>query len=187
MPLPVAHGMAGISIYFWGHEIRFFKSRFITVLFFAFVACLPDADFLPGWLQGNPNLYHPIWSHSLGAALVVAGLFAWLFARRNGHFKQYFVIFFSLYYSHIILDFFNNDTREPFGIMAFWPFNSTYFLSPWPLFDSVQKSSDSNTFIASVLSGPNFIAATKEFFIMLPFVLYPIFLKRKNANGSGLR
>lgn len=52
MPLPVAHGMAGISIYFWGHEIRFFKSRFITVLFFAFVACLPDADFLPGWLRG---------------------------------------------------------------------------------------------------------------------------------------
>lgn len=182
MPLPVAHGMAGISIYFWGEKITFFKNRIFTVLFFAFIACLPDADFIPGWFQGNPNLYHPIWSHTLGAALLVSLLFAGLFARKNGHFVQYFVILFSLYYSHIILDFFNDDTRAPFGIMALWPFSSSYFLSPFPLFDSVQKSSNSSTFVASVLSMPNFLAAAKEFFVMVPVVVFSAFLKKKKRK-----
>lgn len=179
MPLPVAHSMAGLSIYFWGEELRFFKNRGLTLLLFAFVAVLPDADFFPGWLQGNPNLYHTLWSHSLGAAILAAGLFALVFSRKNGQFLRYFVIFFSLYYSHIILDFFNDDTRPPLGVMAFWPLSSTFYLSPVPLFDSVHKSSDSSTFVASVLSFPNLIGAVKELLILSPFAALSFFLKRK--------
>ncbi|KAA3612253.1 MAG: metal-dependent hydrolase [Calditrichaeota bacterium] len=186
MPLPIAHGMAGLSLYIWGEEIKFFENRGLTLLFFAFIACLPDADFLPGWFQGNPNLYHTLWSHTLGAAILVAGLLAAFFARRYGQFKQYFIIFFLLYYSHIILDFFNDDTRPPLGVMAIWPLSSTFYLSPWPLFDSVHKSSDSNTFIASVLSLPNFIGALKEFFIMLPVAALSFFLKRRKKKTQNV-
>ncbi len=182
MPLPIAHGMAGLTIYFWGREIRFFENRGLTLLFFAFIACLPDADFLPGWLQGNPNLYHTLWSHTVGAAVLVAALFAFGFSRKNGYFSRYFVIFFSLYYSHIILDFFNDDTRPPLGVMAFWPLSSTFYLSPFPLFDSVHKSSDSSTFVASVLSLPNLVGAIKELIILSPVAGLSFFLKMRRKK-----
>ena len=184
MPLPIAHSLAGFSLYFWGQELRFFENCYLTILFFVFIACLPDADFLPGYFLGNPNLYHTLWTHTLGAALIVTSFTAWLFARKYGMFWRYFALLFALYYSHVVLDFFNNDTRFPYGIMAFWPLSSTFFMSPLPVFESIEKSSDAGNFIASIMVMHNFTAAVKEFLVMTPVVGLSFFLKRSQVKRS---
>ena len=38
------------------------------------------------------------------------------------------------YGSHVLLDWLGTDTIAPIGVMAFWPFDRTYYLSPYHWF-----------------------------------------------------
>lgn len=177
MPLPIGHSLAGYAL-FETQRLRFFEKKWKEILFFAALAVSPDFDYLPGFLLGNPNLYHHSYAHSLGAAIVVGLGGAVLFGKKNGRFLACFAIIGGVYYSHLILDFFNTDTRAPYGVMLFWPFSSDYFMSPWPVFLSVAKTSDSSTFFRVFLSAHNLQVALRELLVMGPVVLGVVGVKR---------
>ena len=170
MPLPVGHGLAGVAL----HELqklKFFERKWQTLIFFVVLANLPDIDFLPGFLMGDPNMYHHGPVHSLGATVLVALVGAWYFSRQYGKFWQYFGTIAAVYYSHLVLDFFNQDLREPLGVMLFWPLNDVHYLASQPIFRAVHKSSDSATFFQSLLTTHNFWVAVRELVIMGPIAL----------------
>lgn len=168
MPLPVAHSIAGYGL-FELHRQPFFQHKVATLAFFILVANLPDADVLPGLFAGNPNAYHASYSHSLGAALLVGAVLGWFFRyKKGGRFRRYAFLIAGVYYSHILLDFFNQDGRPPHGVMLFWPLNDIYYMAPWPVFAPPNKSSETSTFLSSVLSRRNLVLGFRELWLMSP-------------------
>lgn len=80
MATPIGHALAGYSVYLVsqaGYDTRQ-RGKYELVLLSIFMAVAPDLDFIPGLLQGTPNLYHQGISHSLGLALV-AGVVSAIF------------------------------------------------------------------------------------------------------------
>ncbi len=185
MPLPMGHTLAAYAICEGNRDrLRFFDKPWQTLLFFAVLANLPDIDFLPGFLLGNPNRFHHGFVHSLGAAVAVGFLGALYFRRRYGRFWPYFGLIAATYYSHLILDFFNQDMRAPYGVMLFWPLDSTYYMSPVALFASVHKSSDSSTFIQSLFTMHNFWVALRELLLMGPLAAGTYFYNKRRRSRS---
>lgn len=178
MPLPVAHSLAGIALGEMENP-RIARSRIITFFLWSiFFANSPDLDFIPGFFAGNPNLYHHGISHSLGAAVLVAFAFGWIFSNYLGSYKKGALFLFLLYLSHLLLDFLTVDTRFPFGEPLFWPLTDRYVISPVLIFSDVHKTSNSGTFIHSLFVRHNFLGMIREFFILLPFVLAPPLWRR---------
>lgn len=83
MPSPVAHSLAGLAVAHFAFRrfpSREPRGRVIWIGAFVFAANAADMDFLPGFLIGNPNLFHHGPTHALIAA-VVFGLLAAAVAR----------------------------------------------------------------------------------------------------------
>lgn len=170
MPLPIGHSLMGYAI----HDTTSVDRRFSwkTLLLFAFIANLPDLDFLPGLLVGEANLYHRHFlSHSLGAALVfglLAGGFCHFVQKKN--FATHFALFSLLYFSHVFLDYFSLDHSNPKGVPMFWPLTTEYFASPFPVFMSVMKSNESGRFFQSLFVAHNFEVAIWELLVFIPIL-----------------
>lgn len=171
MPLPVGHSLLGYATYdaFTGEERR---TTWRSLLLIVVVANLPDIDFLPGFLMGEPNRFHRHYlSHSLGAAIVVGALLATFFyVRRNQKFASCFLLFFAVYFSHVALDYFGVDKTSPLGVPMFWPLTSSHFMAPIGLFMSVHKSNDSGNFFRTIFVMHNLWATLWELAILLPVV-----------------
>jgi hypothetical protein len=84
MPSPVGHFLGGATVYLFGRP-RKQRSRLVlgTTLLGSIV---PDGDFLPGFLTGDPSAFHHGISHSAGFAVLFGiGVFVVLryFGRSN--------------------------------------------------------------------------------------------------------
>ena len=132
MPSPVGHALAGYAA---GTLVAGRPQRSRTALgslaariaLFAGLACLPDIDFLFG--------AHSMYTHSVGAALIVAAAAALMIRRPVS-----LVAACGLAYgSHIVLDWLSRDTNPPLGIMALWPFSREYYMAPWPIIEPVSR------------------------------------------------
>lgn len=177
MPLPVAHSLAGYIFY----EIKpflFFKNGWKNFLFIMILANLPDIDFLPGLIIGNPNQFHHGISHSLGMAVFSGLILGWFFSRKNGNFWKYFIFTTLIYYSHVFLDFLTEDYRKPFGVLLFWPFNSIYYTSSIPLFLKTIRSNTSSTFFQSLFHPENFHAIIRECMVMGSVIVFYKLMKK---------
>jgi inner membrane protein len=182
MPLPVGHSLMGYALYETsaGEQTQF---SWRMVMFFIVIANVPDLDFIPGFVAGEPNKYHHhFWSHSLGAA-VVFGLLGALLAR--GYLKRSFWAAFllvaTIYFSHVFLDLLSKDTSFPYGVPIFWPFTDVYFTSPLPIFMSVHKGGDSSSFLSSLLVAHNLWVAVWEIVVFIPILsIIKLFKVRKN-------
>lgn len=155
---------------------------------FAVLANLPDVDFLPGFLAGNPNMYHHHQTHSLGFAAAMAmlgGAIMWLAQRR---FWPCFWLVFAAVSSHLVLDLLTQDFSEPYGMMLLWPLSSEFYDAPWKIFLAVHKSDYSGDFFASVFSAANLHVAVMELAIMLPLaglVTLKKFWRRRAQAPTG--
>jgi len=171
MSSPLGHSMMGYIIY---RGIRRWQGvpRWRHLVFYLLAANAPDLDFLPGFLVGQPNLYHHGVSHSIGLALLFALLVSFLLLFLEGTpIKRNFAIFFCLYSSHLILDWLTLDTALPYGLPFFWPLTYEYYISPFPLFPDVSRASSSGlSFIASLFSLHNLRTVAVEFLLFTPFV-----------------
>ncbi len=121
MPSPVGHSLAGYAIY----KLKGKKDR--DLLFFSIIiANLPDIDFLG-------NLFIKGFHHGPLHSLFVSSLFGiiagMMFRGKGG-------LFFSLYTSHILLDYLIKDPSPPYGIMLLWPFNRDFYMAPFAFFPS---------------------------------------------------
>lgn len=171
MPTPVGHSLMGYILYTERKKANW-KLNWKDLLVFLLVANLPDIDYLPGFLAGNPNQFHQKMTHSLGFAIIVGiilGLIYHLKEKKN--FFKYFIIFATIYSSHLFLDFIGKDTRAPYGEQLFWPISNIHVLSPIAIFSDVHKASASDIFFQSLCSWHNLWSVMIEVLILLPVLL----------------
>jgi len=149
MPSPVGHSLAGYLIYqlIPGRAPR---HQWSLVALYLIVANAPDLDFIPGLLVGNASRYHHGITHSLGFAALVGFAFSvLLYLRKRAAIRKNFAIFFCLYFSHVVLDYFSLDSSTPHGVPLFWPLSSTYYIAPFTLFSFLQCNVPLQSFLAS--------------------------------------
>jgi len=131
---PVGHSLAGYALYQACHGKGKLARDWRKIVLYVFAANAPDLDFIPGIFMGNANRFHHGISHTLGFSLFFA-LFIYMIPRFRT--KKDFTIFFSLYFSHVVIDFLSADNTAPFGVMLFWPFTERYFISSFSLFSDI--------------------------------------------------
>ena len=170
MPSPVGHTLAGVCGFIVAQK-HIVSHRQKWLLFGAVVlASLPDFDFLPGLLLGDPRSFHHQGTHSL-AAVAIGSLVAGGVARRwklNG--AAWGIWAGGLYLSHVVLDLLVNDPTSPFGVQLFWPFSHLYFISPITLFSRFDYFDPAVGTLRALLSRTNFTTIVFEAMILTPFV-----------------
>jgi membrane-bound metal-dependent hydrolase YbcI (DUF457 family) len=197
MPLPIAHSMMGYAIAEVAEaaNVRLTNKKWLNVSIFVALASLPDADFLPGFLLGEPNRYHQWFTHSLGFA-ALAGLCGDLFYwRRQNHIAEnpdrfgLCGIFIGLaVLSHVVLDLLTLDSSPPEGMMLFWPFDKNHYDARWDIFLACQRDNNPATFFSSLFSAYNLKVVLREFLIMAPIVglakILERFWNRRNQSRN---
>jgi membrane-bound metal-dependent hydrolase YbcI (DUF457 family) len=178
MCTPIGHALAGAAVYRGGSgkEIR-------SPWFFVFIllcANLPDVDFLFGYVAGNPNLYHHMWTHSLVFCAGV-GLLTTLGIRmyRKQQSLRSGLLAFGAVLSHLVLDYFTVDQNSPSGIKLFWPLTEKYYISSVPIFQDVYKISTSSGFFKSLICRHNGVTLLIETVVMVPVFIVVYILTRK--------
>jgi inner membrane protein len=179
---PLGHSLIGYTLAAAMSNERVGR-KFRQVLGCILIANAPDLDFLPGMLLGKPNLFHHGISHSLGVgilfSLTLAALVNW---RKRQHIRTDFLIFFTLYASHLMLDYISSDGRPPLGIPLFWPLSNEYFLFPHPILPGVMHSKlDHATivqFLDDVFSVHNLYVVFLEIAMATPLLLIIFFLRK---------
>lgn len=180
MPSPLAHSLTGY-IFYDKNPFLFFERGWTNFLFYIFLCNLPDIDFLPGLLMGEPNRFHHGFSHTLGAAFLVALIAGIIFHLWKEKFWAVTIVTFFSYYSHVFMDYFTEDFRLPFGVMLLWPFDSTYYISKVLIFKKVFRSDLSSTFFSTFFSRANIETFVWEAFIMgVIIILFKIFRHKHN-------
>jgi inner membrane protein len=154
--------------------------------FYLFAANAADLDFIPGLLVGDPGLYHHGVSHSLGFAALVAVVYGLLlmFTTRQARWQP-FVICFTLWSSHIGLDYFSIDPSWPYGVPLFWPLSDVYYIAPFPFFLEIRRALVSSEFLASLVSLHNLWAISVELLVLGP-ILMLIGIVRKLAKSPSV-
>jgi inner membrane protein len=132
MPTSVAHILGGYAALEAGSPPQ--QRRGIYFLLFVVVASnLPDLDFLPGYLIGNEGLFHRGASHSILAAIIVAGGLGLALGSRLGGFRAVAGWTLLAYGSHIVLDMVVPDpSGKGGGVALLWPFLGTEVATPIP-------------------------------------------------------
>ena len=138
MPTPLAHALAGVVVHVATaprDEIASRRRAAITVG----AALAPDLDF--AWQLLDGVNHHQTQTHSVGVAVGVAALItaaaAMAGVRRPLALGLAGLLGWS---SHLLLDLMNVDTHPPIGLMVLWPFSSTHFKAPWPLFLDIGRT-----------------------------------------------
>ena len=126
MPTPIGHALGGIAagafiVRGTTADVPVGSRRIPVVLLFAVLGLLPDIDFLLGGHRGI--------THTVGATLAVGVLVAAVDRR-----SAVWLAAVAAYGSHVLLDWLGTDTGAPIGIMVFWPFDRTFYLSPYHWF-----------------------------------------------------
>ena len=161
MPLPIAHSAAGLAGYVAFKKANSDsppKQELFLLGLCLFLANLPDLDFIPGFLCGEPGRFHHGPSHSLVVGLVGALIFYRFVGYRLKGIskKRIFACCLVSLLSHPVLDYFSADTSKPFGVPLFWPFDTEYYMSPFPLFRDVQRNQDTlGTFFSTIINTNN--------------------------------
>lgn len=146
--------------------------HFGLVLLFA---NMPDFDFIPGYFTGEPSRFHGAYGHSLGGAILTGLIVSLIFYRKSSAiFFKSFLYIGSIYYSHLILDFFNEDTRFPYGVMLIWPFSDKYFISQESVFMSTPRSMHSHDFFQSMLTMEHLSGLLVQAAYVVPFLIMAI-------------
>ena len=185
MTTPAGHFLFGLGVYLATPSGGRRTAIVLFVLLMA-AAFAPDLDLYP-LLWGDfdaANLNHQHFSHSLlftaAAGLALAGVAALLGC---GPFLRLSPYFLAAAWSHVLLDFLTIDTREPVGIMPFWPLSDARFNSPVAIFDGLHKGA-----LGELLSWHNVGVVAGEVLILAPVVAVIWFLRlraeRKRAAAA---
>jgi len=168
MPSPIGHSLLGYAFYTAFRSSDVHDLKLIGLCLFA--ANAADLDFVPGLLIGDPSRFHHGISHSL--------VFAVLFAAACSCFRLIgpslwtnFGIFFSVYFSHVAIDYFSIDNGFPYGVLLFWPLTNDYYIAPVAFLPDIRRSSVASEFFVSLFSLHNLWAATVEIGVMSAMLL----------------
>jgi len=161
VPSPIAHSVVPALGFLWLRRdlktASFWKQTLFLVGGVA-LAVLPDADFLPGFVLGDPVRYHRGATHSLLVCLVAALALSPFFRAGLPEIRRGAVTVFCVFCvcSHPLLDCLAADVSEPYGIALFWPLSEKRFLSPISLFPPVHRlPGPAWTFVTSLANMAN--------------------------------
>jgi inner membrane protein len=180
MPSPIGHSLAGYVIYraIAVNRARSYDWQYIALCILA--ANAPDLDFIPGLIVGDLGRYHHGPSHSLFFGVVFAIVLSIFCLRR----LYIFLIAFTLYSSHLLLDYFVKDPSFPHGVPLFWPFSDEYYMASFAFLRGVKYQPDLTESIQQVLlRGENVITIFTEVLFLLPLLLF-ILLRDKIGRSS---
>ena len=148
MPSPVGHSIIGAAIgaawllprASFSEAVREARRKRWPLLGCIALANLPDIDYVPGILSGDLNAYHHFYTHTPGwCALVAAAVWCAMKFFRSVSVRDFGWIF-SLLASHLVADFLTEDRRPPIGIMALWPLDQGFYISPQTIFLHLKKN-----------------------------------------------
>lgn len=177
---PVGHSLAGYVFYQACHGKGKLARGWWKIGLYIFAANAPDLDFIPGIFLGDANRFHHGISHTLGFSLLFA-LIMYMMPRFRT--KKDFAIFFSLYFSHIVIDFLSADSSSPFGVMLFWPFRQKYFISSFSLFSDIH-----HLFLSDLFDLHNIRAMVWETVLFLSIIALLTFVRKigKESLSEGV-
>lgn len=133
MPTPLGHAVGGLAAALVTHAAASRPGLLSPRLLLASAAAavLPDVDLLAG--------SHRTYTHSAGAVAIV-GFASWAILRRRiPNAPAAAAAIMAAHASHLLLDWLGKDTSRPPGLMMFWPFSSSYFLSGYDVFGEVSR------------------------------------------------
>jgi membrane-bound metal-dependent hydrolase YbcI (DUF457 family) len=188
MALPTGHSFLGICLYFVfiKKDISIFK-KWKEIVFFIFSANVPDIDHIPYFVFRTKEsyLYHHGITHTLGFAILYGAIVAVLYKKFfREKFIKSFIVFFILVYSHVLLDFFSTDDIPPIGVMLFYPFDSTYIISPLTIFGNFLDKAIYIPLGGEMLSLKQLMCLLLEvgyelsIFITIGFLIWYLYLRR---------
>jgi inner membrane protein len=167
MPSPVGHSLMGLVIYrATGRSTgpHAWKLMALSIL----IANAPDLDFLPGLLIGDLSRFHHGPSHSIGVALLVGFVSSFLASRR----LYAFAMGFSLFFSHVVLDYLIQDPSPPHGVPLLWPFSQEYYMAPFAFLPKFDYSPGlSQSLLSVVFSLNNLMTMATELLLFLPWLV----------------
>lgn len=165
MPTPIGHALGGLAAGWLVAPAPSPRANWRRLATFATLGALPDLDLL--------FHVHSTYTHSLGAALLVA-LLAWPLVR-----PRLALACGTACASHVLLDWLGVDTSPPFGITALWPFSSRYFSSGLDIFPAVDRRYWLPTFWPHL-----FTAITWELILLVPVTLLVLWLRRPRPRQA---
>ena len=182
MPTPVAHALAGVAVCLQASPRIARAPREISSVLalgvFVAIACLPDVDFILGFIAGV-NLHHHF-THSVGATVLVAGIsgmLGYLLNLRSGSAARFAWWVGIAYGSHMALDLFSKDTSPPYGMELLWPLSDRFIDGPWDLFDDIWRGS-----FAKLLGLHNWLAVAREIALVAPLVALSLWVSKRRAR-----
>lgn len=162
MASPIAHSLAGLSIYWIANRqspVRSVGAINRKTIFGAagavILANLSDFDLIAGWIV-RKYLHHQF-SHTLAFAVLAGAICALASPLFKASARRTFWLATALVASHVVIDYFTKDTTTPKGCMVFWPITSRYFISPISVFLDIWRMSPALAFGYN-----NFNAALRE-------------------------
>lgn len=139
-----------------------------SVIVAAVAGCLPDVDFLWG--------RHNMETHSLGAA-VLAGLVAWGWYSGGRRTALAVVLAWA---SHVLFDWLGSDDTPPLGVMALWPFTSTFYFAHAHVFEAISRRYWLDGFLAH-----NLWAVTTEVLLLGPALVVVAWWRTTGVTTRG--
>jgi membrane-bound metal-dependent hydrolase YbcI (DUF457 family) len=115
MPLPVAHGLLGVSVALalrQPSQLRQWKPLLIA----AFLGICPDFDYALNWLRISGGGWHHGFTHSILFAFFVGLITATVSGERH---VRGVILYSAATVSHTLLDFLMTESR---GVALWWPF-----------------------------------------------------------------
>ena len=188
MSTPIGHGLAGYAFALIAKK-PVERTHLLESALCVFMAIAPDLDIIPGLLVDRAIYFHRGLSHSIGLAFIISALIAliWRFFRPNP--LRIFFLCFAAYSSHLVMDFFGQDGRAPFGIQILWPFSSDFFIAPNPIFLGVRHTSSVDAsgleLIRGLLDPANLRSLLIEILVVLPALVAGWIWQLKNSRRGG--
>lgn len=171
MALPIAHATAGWVLHRLDGRRTVFRGWPRALTYMA-IGNLPDADFLLGFVAGEPGHFHRGVTHTVLAAVVfgatVGGFLAW---RIRDRWWSAAAMFATVYGSHLALDWLTIDQRGPAGAQFLWPFSDAYYIAPVTFFTEIIIDGRTRLgFLGTVLDWPTLGVLARESLIALAVV-----------------
>jgi inner membrane protein len=183
MPSPIGHSLMGYII------CRATVRRIVVAHHWKLIAlCVlaanaPDLDFLPGLFAGDLGRYHHGPSHSIAFAVFFGIIAGALFSRRIYAFGMGF----SLYLSHVLLDYLVRDPSPPLGIPLFWPFTDAYYMAPFAFYRPFNYPiSFVEPILSTVFNFHNFLTMITEILFLLPALVFVSWYKRSTLSENNV-
>jgi inner membrane protein len=180
MPSPLGHSLMGYIIY-RATDRPTVTHQWKRVALYLFAANAPDLDFFPGLLVAEPGRYHHGPSHSIAFAILFGVCAGAICSRR----MRGFVIAFSLYVSHILLDYLVQDPSPPLGVPLFWPFIHEYFIAPFAFYPPINyPGSLGEPIVPVVFTFHNLLTLLSEVVFLLPVLIFVSWYKRSTVDST---